>query len=1220
MKKHFMKNLKKNRGTALLFALGILSVIMVMAMLFASKAKVHSRISGIQQTNQAARNLAKSLIPRIMITLNKNQLYQDNVLFSSTYDDDLDKNENGANILDPDSNDTTSLLQYDWLWKLESETAGVTFAGAFPYKYKTNSSYDTAFLPTWQYILAPDGRDKGWVWNNDANDNKLNSVLARFAFVTIPAPPTLNPNAIANHVYCRRLSNDSKKSVASDCRICQRRQGNSPAELFFTTTKGIKGDVDGASEYNTTNDTLQDIPIMNFGESFSATSTTKNLQKIYSENEYRNWTSIKSLLMSLGKSEKDTNYADTLETVEKIFRPNDGGDKEAFWEDDGGGNDKNANNGIQDSGEFYHRFNLRRTDWNTKNGNDYTVTVETICSLPKKWEALTPQEPDAQGGRNHDTGGIAWFANWGRTDYIDSNGKDGAIDDTDEGKGGGGLDSEDDGRKWETEKMKRDQIAANLINYCANASRPSVSGHYDSTGDDHAKVILPHEWKTKEPHFTGLKRTLYINEFFYLLNVDATVVSHEITPGTHQYTVNYNWDSKFITELVDMYLNTLGDKNNSPKDGVWPDKECDFSAYEPVVYGTLSFKVKDPDPSKSDTWDNVSVELKNETAQYMMNHADYNTNEKAGYFGYIYEKTEKEEYSFTANANLTVDTKIKDVKFEIDRILLKRKFISGVDVRGETFPETDDLGDEPDYEYVDCAILNTETSLNSGDNSEISITPGTAGYIAYQDFEVDSDPRMNLRKADWKIKDAKVETNIATAFDTYYSNLINKANLNGSGPTLPIGATGINSTVPTTNNQKSTAQNYDYEKNGINEFPRTYYNPAWLRGSGSSSGGGPGGPGGPGGSGGTTTSTYNGIKADAAFSNHISTAFIRHAILKSLDGESGLKEYPMESVWELGAIHRAGHWQTLNIARCNKSFIKNQNFINIGGLDYKYGDAPLLDQVKMCNDTESMGKINISRISSMENLYYIYGSLFLDMPIREHGNYIRMLVDNSGDEVNMENHGESEELLESDQTGKDSWLSHITALNCAVYGKTSESGSAEWDGLYKNTSGGYQFYRRSDLLAVPYDEGSEDFLYPIRMPKRDASITDAKEEQRIGRFINLVKVEPGVQSVKAVLLVQMIQDSGDMTMVRDWNGDGVIKDSGGKAVEFQSGFRRFSDAGSSTAAAFVNKGNLKEVISGKKSRYDMGADSIVGEAKVLVNLEFDSVNRKWSIVSYEYID
>ena len=76
----------------------------------------------------------------------------------------------------------------------------------------------------------------------------------------------------------------------------------------------------------------------------------------------------------------------------------------------------------------------------------------------------------------------------------------------------------------------------------------------------------------------------------------------------------------------------------------------------------------------------------------------------------------------------------------------------------------------------------------------------------------------------------------------------------------------------------------------------------------------------------------------------VSTNFIRNA--------------PMNSLWELGAIHRGAPWQTINL--------KTSNVVSAGQLDeavfgnYDDGDAYILSQVKLSNDTEVIGRININ--------------------------------------------------------------------------------------------------------------------------------------------------------------------------------------------------------------------------------------------------------------------
>jgi hypothetical protein len=69
----------------------------------------------------------------------------------------------------------------------------------------------------------------------------------------------------------------------------------------------------------------------------------------------------------------------------------------------------------------------------------------------------------------------------------------------------------------------------------------------------------------------------------------------------------------------------------------------------------------------------------------------------------------------------------------------------------------------------------------------------------------------------------------------------------------------------------------------------------------------------------------------------LSTAYIRNA--------------PMESLWELGAIHRGEAWRTINLHSYDTSQTEGT---------YDYGDWPILDQVRLSSKSEAQGKVNVN--------------------------------------------------------------------------------------------------------------------------------------------------------------------------------------------------------------------------------------------------------------------
>ena len=80
----------------------------------------------------------------------------------------------------------------------------------------------------------------------------------------------------------------------------------------------------------------------------------------------------------------------------------------------------------------------------------------------------------------------------------------------------------------------------------------------------------------------------------------------------------------------------------------------------------------------------------------------------------------------------------------------------------------------------------------------------------------------------------------------------------------------------------------------------------------------------------------------------VSTNFIRNA--------------PMNSLWELGAIHRGAPWQTINLKAYRNLFIQQVDEEGID--DYVDGDANILNEVKLSEDEEVIGRVNSNTYNS----------------------------------------------------------------------------------------------------------------------------------------------------------------------------------------------------------------------------------------------------------------
>ena len=216
----------------------------------------------------------------------------------------------------------------------------------------------------------------------------------------------------------------------------------------------------------------------------------------------------------------------------------------------------------------------------------------------------------------------------------------------------------------------------------------------------------------------------------------------------------------------------------------------------------------------------------------------------------------------------------------------------------------------------------------------------------------------------------------------------------------------------------------------------------------------------------------------------ISTAYIRNS--------------KMQSPWELGAIHRAAKWQTLNLKKYNST----EAMIG-GGNAYADGDANIYDQIKMTASKEVYGKISINA-KELDVLRVLFQKIRIGSGYLVPGTL-------TSDEVNQD-------------IGQD------LAEKLVLY-----------NGSYKNRS---EFLGNSTLVTL-------FTTYNVSGKGNLNQNTDAKKEELVGKFINLTKAtEANLYTIIAV--AQTIKDLGGVTIYKDLNGDGDTNDSGEQIVT-QSG-------------------------------------------------------------------
>ena len=230
-----------------------------------------------------------------------------------------------------------------------------------------------------------------------------------------------------------------------------------------------------------------------------------------------NWTSYTNLFDTInGVITPDLVLADKEEFQAKLsLSATD--DAEAFWAD------KNANYKLDD-GELYRRFNLARDDWDTADNAADLVFIRTQILLDSAGTGM-PMQAMQTWDKTDDTAvttGLPWLACFG----FQYNGAPGASSLS---------------KTYPNISTRRNQIAANLKDYCDSDSRP--------TSDKD-----PANWLTQEPSFTGNEQTPYINK----IGIQIKVEQVKSFAGNHWFWGNtYNISSTIeirpYFELINIY-------------------------------------------------------------------------------------------------------------------------------------------------------------------------------------------------------------------------------------------------------------------------------------------------------------------------------------------------------------------------------------------------------------------------------------------------------------------------------------------------------------------------------------------------------------------------------------------------------------------------------------------------------------------------------------------
>lgn len=285
----------------------------------------------------------------------------------------------------------------------------------------------------------------------------------------------------------------------------------------------------------------------------------------------------------------------------------------------------------------------------------------------------------------------------------------------------------------------------------------------------------------------------------------------------------------------------------------------------------------------------------------------------------------------------------------------------------------------------------------------------------------------------------------------------------------------------------------------------------------------------------------------------VSTAYIRNA--------------PMESPWELGFIHRGAPYQTINLTEYdpNKAvkYVSGTPSIIPGGGKFSDptnggGDANILDQVKMTNAYEKK-KINI-------NTQYVDPDTGKNFVLQTLLNQIRIgcTPDTTMSIASMADDGAGVSKIDITSKPDD-----IDAVVSAI----------------ATRSAGINYLTRAEVANCKSSGGTFALSDGTCGITQD---TNAKQEELIGKFINLTDVSGTAEYFNVIILAQTIKDVGG----------GVIIKLGGTNV----------------TTAY---GQFDYIYSGGNYYY---ADKITSQQKVKALLYLDSGTGECKILRYEYVE
>ena len=894
-----MNSSEKQRGVALLFALGILSLILVMGVAFLGNALISQKIAVNNERSDFSRSLARSAADRALAHLMMFHLVQSKYALWDAY-----KKDDAYTVYSRKTGSGNDMLTGD-----DSKLNVETKLNKPWYKGSDNGSV------TWIYVHE-DGTE-----SNGAGGSGITSpIIGRFAYQVLPA-------GLRIPLYAMTAGASSAAAVTEKDEI---------DGFPFRVPKLFRWGMDIDELVIPRSSAADDLFHSCWGPSSSS---------VYSrQHEYDNFFGLLSGGGSATPLSSSRNKAD----VENLKRWS----RNVFAE----GRERLApeaytDNTLTTKGDrtWYPRFNLsdftpfkiaagaegwsdalwysRFLDSEPANAAAEKTAVDDLKNKPVVLDRLAPpgsseifQEGNSRDRDYDNPIGLPFLKRIGG----------------DAGKGA-----------FDTVENFRKQIAANLNDYCDSDSIPTsdvAASTWGGLSDNSLSTTVP-------PSYTGNEKTLYINEIAFGFKLDDAKLSTD--GGGLSFKLRGAGDklkTELIAELVGVYKDLPDSYDSLRLKGRLHSLKAKIRV---SIKGKVNVHYTVSGTPHSDPVDFLSSGIPVEKLIKLTEAQDIDIN--------AFKKTAGNYWLGRIDLTESMES---DVTFDLKNDIASRSSAGSNPVTGITIDTIDeikvellevtfDLGNLALYvkhaadaanpavdSWVDFVRVNKGDRSTGGTLTVLALSKTAASasdwYVSKLADETASekgffyggsmqaiDPRQNL----W----AKLENTTDNDWVSEFTPSL--ADVTSSGGTPNWDSLDNRKTGKKNVNSNPSAPNYA-DGSDINEDRRdkeTATDPAWL---GNEHG------------------------------QHISTAVIRNK--------------PMRSPWELGFIHRAAPFQTINLKKAGgldgtaelaDTAHKPDNFSDWTtpeGTAYEHGDAGILDQIKMTEYNRSYGKLDFKDLRQLD--------------------------------------------------------------------------------------------------------------------------------------------------------------------------------------------------------------------------------------------------------------